>query len=75
VREHPALISSVLTGGDDYEILFTAPRSAARAVAALARKLDLQLTRIGEMRAGSGVVVVRSDGATREIERAGWQHF
>jgi thiamine monophosphate kinase len=44
-------------------------------VAALARKLDLPLTRIGEMRAGSGVVVVRSDGATREIERAGWQHF
>jgi thiamine-monophosphate kinase len=75
VREHPALMSSVLTGGDDYEILFTAPRSAAKAVAALARKLELPLTRIGEMRAGSGVVVVRPDGTFREIEKGGWQHF
>ena len=75
VREHPALMSSVLTGGDDYEILFTAPRSAAKAVAALARKLDLPLTRIGEMRVGGGVTVLRPDGAVREIEKAGWQHF
>ena len=50
-------------------------RSAAKAVAALARKLELPLTRIGEMRAGAGVVVVRPDGASREIEKAGWQHF
>jgi thiamine-monophosphate kinase len=75
VREHPAMMSSVLTGGDDYEILFTAPRSAAKAVAALARKLDLPLTRIGEMREGKGIAVLRPDGSVREIERTGWQHF
>jgi thiamine-monophosphate kinase len=75
VREHPALMSSVLTGGDDYEILFTAPPGAARSLAALSRKLDLPLTRIGEMREGRGVTVLRPDGEAREIEKAGWQHF
>jgi thiamine-monophosphate kinase len=75
VREHPAMMPSVLTGGDDYEILFTARPGASKAVAALARKLDLPLTRIGEMREGSGVAVVRVDGTVREIERAGWEHF
>lgn len=75
VREHPALMSSVLTGGDDYEILFTAPRGTEQAVAALARQFELPITRIGEIREGSGVKVIQADGAVREIEARGWQHF
>jgi thiamine-monophosphate kinase len=75
VRAHPALIESVLTGGDDYEILFTAAPSARDAVAALARRLELPITRIGAMRGGSGVAVVRADGSERALDSAGWQHF
>jgi thiamine-monophosphate kinase len=36
-----------LAGGDDYELCFTAPASARAAVAAVGRKVDLPLTRIG----------------------------
>jgi thiamine-monophosphate kinase len=75
VREHPALIAAVLTGGDDYEILFTAPPTAREKVAALARKLELPITRIGAMRNGSGVKVLRADGGERALDSAGWQHF
>ena len=75
LREHPALMVSVLTGGDDYEILFTAPPAAREKVAALARKLELPITRIGAMRSGDGVKVLREDGSARALDSAGWQHF
>ena len=75
LREHPALIAPVLTGGDDYEILFTVPATAREKVAALARKLNLPLTRIGTMRSGSGVKVLCEDGSERALDVAGWQHF
>lgn len=75
VREHPALISAVLAGGDDYELLFTAPPAARERVAALARKLELPITRIGAVRSGSGVKVLREDGSERALDAAGWQHF
>jgi thiamine-monophosphate kinase len=75
LRVHPALIEAVLTGGDDYEILFTAPRAARDAVAALARRVELPITRIGTMRQGSGVAVIRADGSERALDSAGWQHF
>jgi thiamine-monophosphate kinase len=75
VREHPAMMSAVLTGGDDYEILFTVPRTAREGVAELARRLNLPLTRVGTMRSGSGVKVLRNDGSERPLDSAGWQHF
>lgn len=68
-------IVSILTGGDDYEILFTAPAAAADALADISRALDLDLTRIGLIKGGRGVVVKRADGTTRDLERGGWQHF
>jgi thiamine-monophosphate kinase len=75
LREHPALMVSVLTGGDDYEILFTAPPAAREKIAALARKLELPITRIGAMRGGEGVKVLRADGSARSLDSQGWQHF
>jgi thiamine-monophosphate kinase len=75
LHEHPALIASILGGGDDYEILFTAAPDAREKVAALARRLELPLTRIGAMQGGSGVKVLRLDGSERTLDSAGWQHF
>ena len=64
-----------LTGGDDYEILFTAPPTADTAVAALARELGLPLARIGRIGAGAGVTAVNADGAPIELSSKGWRHF
>ena len=58
-----------LHGGDDYELLFTVPQSRAAAVMALP-----DVTRIGEMRAGSGVTLLE-DGRTRAAAHAGFDHF
>jgi thiamine-monophosphate kinase len=75
LHEHPALTAAVLTGGDDYEILFAVPPGARDRVAELARRLGLPLTRIGTMRRGSGVTVLRADGSERALDSTGWQHF
>lgn len=64
-----------LTGGDDYELLFTAPAGRERHVAAVAESLDLPLTRIGVMTAEKGVDLRDPDGERFEIDGAGWTHF
>ncbi len=74
VAADPALLPVALAGGDDYELAFTAPPSAADALGALAADLDLPLTRIGTIGAGGGVTVVDSDGQTLTLP-VGWRHF
>ncbi|MBK1668649.1 thiamine-phosphate kinase [Rhodovibrio sodomensis] len=68
-------LSTALTAGDDYELVFAVPPGRQDAVLALARELDLPLTRIGQLRAGSGVAVRGPDGELLETGAAGWQHF
>jgi thiamine-monophosphate kinase len=71
-----ALIGDILAGGDDYELLFTAPPDAERAILDIGGKLGLPLTATGQMRAGEGIVLV--DAAGRPVpppSRAGWTHF
>ena len=70
-----AAIADLLTGGDDYELLFCAPPSARGDIDALGRRLDLPLTRIGVMERGQGVTVVGTDGEPLALGRAGYTHF
>ncbi len=71
----PDLVPAILSGGDDYELLFTAAPDSADDLAGLARSLDLSITRIGSMTEGRGITVF--DEARREIAlpRGGWAHF
>jgi thiamine-monophosphate kinase len=65
-----------LTGGEDYELLFTVPKRAAAPVAErLAREANLQATVIGEVVArAQGVVGIQADGTEAPLE-GGYQHF
>jgi thiamine-monophosphate kinase len=75
LEREPALMTRVLAGGDDYEILFTAPAENLDAIAGIARRLDLPLTVIGRMTSGEGVRVIGADGADVALESAGFRHF
>jgi thiamine-monophosphate kinase len=67
-------MAAVAAGGDDYELLFTAPPSADHALAALSAELDLKLTRIGRIGDGEGVRLLGAGGS--EITGlAGYRHF
>jgi thiamine-monophosphate kinase len=63
----------ILGGGDDYELLFAAPESAAAAIGALASR-DLPITRIGRLEKGEGVFL-RDGGKERDISSLGHDHF
>ena len=65
----------VLSGGDDYELLFTAAADQRTALEALARELGLALTRIGAIEAGAPRLVVRDERGAPLSYRGGYDHF
>lgn len=67
--------SLALAGGDDYELCFCAPPVAQANIRELAERLDLPLTCVGEMRAGTGVVVLDAAGRMISMPAAGFDHF
>lgn len=71
----PDLLATVLGGGDDYELLFSAAPGAVGQIADLAGELDLPITAIGRIAGESGVVVRDKNGLPMEIESSGWRHF
>jgi thiamine-monophosphate kinase len=69
-----ASIGDILAGGDDYELLFTAPRSAQDEVARRAGAAGTAISRIGRIEAGSGVSVRDQDGRLVPLARLGYRH-
>jgi len=65
----------ILSGGDDYELCFTAPVEQHGKIEQLASKLNLPLTRIGVIVAGSGCVVRAVDGSVIQTGKTGYDHF
>lgn len=66
---------SVLSEGDDYELLFTAAPENRAAIEALAAPLGLPLTRIGAITAGDGIRLRDARGAPVHIDARGFDHF
>ncbi len=65
----------VLSGGDDYELLFTAPRVNRDALTALSSELGLALTCIGTLDAEKGrLEILDASGAPMSFA-AGFDHF
>jgi thiamine-monophosphate kinase len=76
LRADPALLPRILTGGDDYELLFAAPPAAAGAIAALATSTGTPATRIGRFVPGAPAATVLDEkGLPLPLVRQGWSHF
>jgi thiamine-monophosphate kinase len=72
----PAAIHSILSGGDDYEILASIPRENAGAFEAASRNAGIRVTRIGTIRAGlEAPKFVNADGSPLQLAAAGFEHF
>ena len=66
----PAALDSALHGGDEYELVFTAPRD---------RRIPnniagIPITRIGEIVRGKNMKLV-TNGKSKLLKPAGWEHF
>lgn len=70
----PGLLETALTGGDDYEILFTVPESAWRALADEAKNAGVPVTAIGKITDGSKADAML-EGMAWQPERASFTHF
>jgi len=64
-----------LAGGDDYELIFTAPAASADAVQAAARRAGVAATRIGRIEAGATLRLVDAAGRPVAHTFGSFDHF
>ncbi len=68
----------MLQGGDDYELLFSAPKSKAQALKVLAQQLNLPLTVIGHVTENAGIELLQAPSLldTESLKSLGsYDHF
>ena len=71
----PSLISQVVTGGDDYEILAAVPAGQAPAFRTAAAAAEVPVTEIGSFLEGRGLVLDGADGRPLGLAKSGFDHF
>ena len=64
-----------LTGGDDYELLFTAPPERQRAIEERFGKLACPVTCIGSIEAKAGLRCLEASGHGLKVMELGYKHF
>ncbi len=68
-------IDCILTGGDDYELCFTAAKKYRIDIERLAQELDVSLTIVGEIKQGEGLLVKDAEGNEIITKKKGFDHF
>jgi thiamine-monophosphate kinase len=74
-KEGEAGLKQALTGGDDYELLFTAPHARAGEIYDIAREIGVPVSWIGHVSGEAGVRVRDEDGEAMTFESSGFTHF
>ncbi len=69
------LYECMLGGGDDYELVFTAPSTCREAVLAAGRTSGTAVSRIGRINSGSGLRIEAADGSEIQLSSLGFDHF
>ncbi len=67
--------SLAISGGEDYELLFTAPPHKRDAIRSLFAKLGTPVTEIGEITENSGMSLLSPEGKPIASDRKGFDHF
>ena len=75
IAANPDAVESVLTGGDDYEIICTVPPAKAGSFQAAAGAANVAVSEIGEIKAGEGTRFIAADGRALAFKRASFSHF
>jgi thiamine-monophosphate kinase len=71
----PKLIETILTGGDDFEVVATVPPAALDVLLATARAVRVPLAEIGRVVAAKGVRFRAPEGRTLSFAHASFSHF
>jgi len=65
----------LLQGGDDYELLFSAPADRGGAVALAAQAAGVAVSRVGRIEVEPGLRIVEADGRVHPAAATGFDHF
>jgi len=74
VAAAPELLETLLTGGDDYEIVLTLKPDQLGEFSAAAKRTGVAVTQIGRIGAGEGARFIR-DGKVLEFTQPSYSHF
>lgn len=79
-RSHTAHLPAIpyqlaLSGGEDYELCFTAHRSNREKIVGCMKKCGIAVTRIGIVSSFPGVTAVNPDGSPYIVQTEGFNHF
>jgi len=75
VEGDPKLAEIAIAGGDDYELLFTAPVDKRTAIEAAVRDSGVPVTEIGTVETGQVVVILGQNGNPLALKHHGYRHF
>jgi thiamine-monophosphate kinase len=75
VARDPSLLSALLSGGDDYEVVFTADPADSDRIAAIAQEVGTPVTGIGFIVGGDKVEVTDARAMDIVLRVAGYRHF
>jgi len=75
VTEKPHYLDLILSGGDDFELLFTADKSFRTVAKSLTKMLDVSLTKIGVMVSRRSIEIFDENGNKYFIQNNGYTHF
>jgi thiamine-monophosphate kinase len=76
VAQHSEWLDRLLSGGDDYEVVFTAPAAARARIMGIGERTKTPIHRIGATLADGADVTVRyPDGGARRLAHSGYRHF
>jgi thiamine-monophosphate kinase len=70
-----AIQQFALTGGDDYELCFTAPIKQHAEIMQIGKLLGIQLTAIGNLHDGEGLTILDAASNPIKIKGTGYDHF
>ena len=75
-REQGIDRTALVTGGDDYELVFTVAAGNRESAMAAGEEAGVDIAEIGTIAAGNaGVSLADADGRPVEIASSGWRHF
>tara|TARA_Y100001934_G_scaffold137083_1_gene165419 strand:+ start:392 stop:1318 length:927 start_codon:yes stop_codon:yes gene_type:complete len=74
VNQNKFSIEQVITGGDDYELIFTAPVPKEKSILNLARLTNTRITRIGTVQSGRGGSILDKNGDFIAVSKGGYSH-
>ena len=74
IKNHKSY-SLVLSGGDDYQLLLTAPKNNHKKINKFAADNKIKISCIGSMTKTKNIAIIKSDGKLLNYKEKGYDHF